>query len=102
MSPQLRSSLQWYVCNTKIIDESHLDASGQIIQDALDKLKIDKSSNHINAYVNDCCQIIKIAMCSCCGYVKHEIGVKLKSKFGTKQNSNLYDMTDKHTHFVKC
>ena len=90
LSPQLMSSLQWYVRNTlfqrvKIIDETHLEASGQIIQDALDKLKIDKSSNNINAYINDCRRIIKRAMCSRRGYVKHEIGVKLKSKFGSKQ-----------------
>jgi hypothetical protein len=85
LSPQLKSSLQWYARNQlfqqiKIIDESHLEASGQIMQDALDKLKIDKSSKHFNAYVNDCRRIIKRAMCSRRGYVKHEIGLKLKSK----------------------
>lgn len=90
LSPQLTTSLQWYVRNTlfkkvKIIDETLLEASGYIIQEALDTIKIDKSSNHIHAYINDCRRIIKRAMCSRRGYVKHEISVKLKSKYCTKQ-----------------
>ena len=46
---------------------------------------IDKSWNNINAYINDCRQIIKRAMCSRWGYVEYEISVKLNSKFGIKQ-----------------
>jgi hypothetical protein len=94
LSPPLISSLQWYVRNTlfqkvKIIDETHLEPSGEIIQEALEKIKIDKSSNHIHAYITECRRIIKRAMCSRRGYVKHRIGVKLKSKYGA---INLYFM----------
>ena len=88
LSPVLTTSLQWYVRNTlfqrvKIIDETHLEGNGQIIQEALDTIKIDKSSIHIQAYVNDCRRVIKRAMCSRRGYVKREVGKKLKSKCGS-------------------
>ena len=94
LSPILRSNLQWYARNSlfqrvKIIDESHLESGGQIIQDALEKLKIDKSSKHINAYINDCRQIIKRAMCSRRGYVKNEIGLKFKGKFSAGKRKNI-------------
>jgi hypothetical protein len=85
LSPNLISSLQWWVRNPlfqqiKIIDESHLDTNGPIIQEALDKIQIDKSSKYFNACVNEIRKIIKRAMCSRRGYVKHEISEKLKSK----------------------
>jgi hypothetical protein len=91
LSPQLTTSLQWYVRNTlfqrvKIIDETHLEGNGQIIQEALDTIKIDKSSIHINSYINDCRRVIKRAMCSRRGYVKRQIGKKLKCKCGTNFN----------------
>ncbi len=58
LSPNVKSSLQWWVRNPlfqqiKIIDESHLDTNGPIIQEALDKIKIDKSSKYFNACVNE-------------------------------------------------
>jgi hypothetical protein len=95
LSPILRSNLQWYARNSlfqrvKIIDESHLESGGQIIQDALEKLKIDKSSKHINAYINDCRQIIKRAMCSRRGYVKNEIGLKFKGKLSVGKRKKSY------------
>ena len=88
LSPQLVRTLQWHARNplfqrVKILDESHLEASGDIIEEALNKLKIDRSSKNIHAYINDCRQIIKRAMCSRRGYVKHEIGKKLRGKFYT-------------------
>lgn len=84
-SPQLTTSLQWYVRNklfskVKVLDETHLEGNGEIIQEALDLIKIDKSSTHISTYINECRRIIKRAMCSRRGYVKAEIGKKLKSK----------------------
>jgi hypothetical protein len=94
LSPQLVSNLQWHARNplfqrVKILDESHLEASGEIIQEALNKLKIDRSSNNIHGYINDCRHIIKRAMCSRRGYVKHEIGKKLRGKFAWESaNSN--------------
>ncbi len=86
LSDIFKSNLQWWVRNPlfqqiKIIDESHLEANGQIIQDALEKLQIDKSLKNINAYVNEIRRIIKRTMCSRRGYVKHEICEKFKSKF---------------------
>lgn len=89
LSPVLVRNLQWHARNhlfqqIKIIDESHLDASGDLIEEALNKLKIDRSSKNIHAYINDCRQIIKRAMCSRRGYVKYEVGKKLKSKFCCK------------------
>jgi hypothetical protein len=70
------------------------------MQDALDKLQIDKSSKHFNAYVNDCRRIIKRAMCSRRGYVKHEIGLKFKSKLYTEQMQFLYPKLYLLTSFV--
>lgn len=92
LSPQLVRTLQWHARNPlfqriKILDESHLEANGDLIEEALNKLKIDRSSKNIHAYINDCRQIIKRAMCSRRGYVKHEIGKKLRGKFYTNQSN---------------
>ena len=88
LSDQSRTNLQWHVRNrlfqqVKIVDETLLEKDGEIIQEALEKIEVDKSSPDINAYVNDCRRIIKRALSSRRGYVKHEMGVKLKCEFCT-------------------
>ena len=76
----MNSLLRWYVRNplfkrVEILDESHLDAKGNIMQENLDKFKI------VNAYINEFPQIIKCSICSCLGYVNKRIGSKLICKF---------------------
>ncbi len=81
----LKNQLQWYIRNPlfqniKIVDETHLYSNGNIIQDILEYLKIDKSSRNLNAYINECRQIIKRVMSSRRGYVKKRIGKKFKGE----------------------
>ena len=86
VTPHMKSLLQWYVRNplfkrVKVLDESHLDAKGTIMQEALDKLKIDRTSRNVNAYINEFRQIIKRSISSRRGYVKRKIGQKFICKF---------------------
>lgn len=86
VTPHMKSLLQWYARNplfkkVKVLDESLLDAKGNIMQEALDRLKIDKQSKNINAYIYEFRQIIKRSISSRRGYVKRIIGKKLICKF---------------------
>jgi hypothetical protein len=84
-TPHLKNQLQWYIRNPifqkiKVIDEGHLDSSGAIIQDCLEKIGINSTSRNLNAYVNECRQIIKRTMSSRRGYVKKRIGLIFKGE----------------------
>ena len=86
-TPQVISSIQWYVRNKlfqkiKIVNENHLESNGRIIEDVLKIAQIDpKNTINLNAYLIECRQIIKRAMCSRRGYVKRQIGEQLKGMY---------------------
>lgn len=84
-TPFLKNQLQFYIRNAlfqkvKIVDESHLETGGTIIKEVFERLKLDKSSSNINAYVNETRQIIKRVISSRRGYIKKKIGAKFEGK----------------------
>ena len=93
----MKSLLQWYARHplfkrVKVLDESHLDAKGSIMQEAFEKIQIDKNSKNLNAYIYEIRQIIKRSLSSRRGYVKRKIGQKLVCKFSMNYNffNNLF------------
>ena len=85
-TPQITSSIQWYVRNKlfqkiKIINENHLESNGKILEDVLKIAQVDpNTTTNLNAYLIETRQIIKKAMCSRRGYVKRQIGEQYKGK----------------------
>jgi hypothetical protein len=51
-----------------------------IIQKVLEKVGITKATKNINAYINECHQIIKQTICSRSGYVKHQIVLQMAGR----------------------
>ena len=85
INPHMKSLLQWYARHplfkrVKVLDECHLDAKGSIMQEAFEKIQIDKNSKNLNAYIYEIRQIIKRSLSSRRGYVKRIIGRKLVCK----------------------
>ena len=102
-TPFLKNQLQFYIRNVlfqkvKIVDESHLEAGGNIIQEVLEKLKIDKSSKNINAYINEIRQIIKRVISSRRGYIKKQIGKKFEGELINLKMLLFSCIEYKHTH----
>lgn len=93
LSPQIISSIQWYVRNKlfqkiKILNENHLESNGKIMEEVLKIAQIDpRTTSNLNAYLIECRQIVKRALCSRRGYVKREIGQQLNGKNGIANTS---------------
>lgn len=90
-SAQTIQALRYYARNglfqkIKILNETHLESNGKIIEEALKLASSDiKSTTNLNAYIIECHQILKRNVCSRRGYVKRQIGEQLKGKFVESQ-----------------
>lgn len=85
VSAHVKSSLQWFIRNVifqkvKIVNDSHLESNGVIMNEIFDKMKIDKNSPNFNAYVNEIRHVIRRSIATRRGYVKSEIGKTMKRK----------------------
>lgn len=85
VTPHAKSSLQWFIRNVifqkvKIVNDSHLESNGVIMNEIFDKMKIDKTSPNFNAYVNEIRHVVRRSISTRRGYVKSEIGKTMKRK----------------------
>ena len=83
LSVNRRSKVNLYVRyelfkKIKILGNEHLRDEGQIVQELLKRIQYDPNKDNFNICTQECKRVLKTTMCSRRGYVKKQLGKKLR------------------------